>query len=380
MFKNEKLDEALGVAPEGEMRHVSQDKVERIVSPQKFKLEQTLVERALNSNGKITPLVIDSNATGGLGLSNPSIFNDGDGKIIGNVRNVSYTLHHCEKDMNFQTPWGPLNYVRPDNDATLRTTNFLTYMNNDNIQQWFQVQTKSLDHVPIWEFIGLEDARIVRWDGKLFICGCRRDVKSNGESRMEMSEIKIDGTEAKEVSRIRIPPPNDPDAYCEKNWMPILDMPYHFIKWSNPTEVVKVDPTPVKKYNSELETDLVWAKSCETVHIGEEKLNVEYDPRGSSQVITIGDYRMAITHECEFWYNRKEDRDAEYYHRFIVWDKDWNIQQVSPLWKFLNGKIEFCCGMAQDGDDILITFGYQDNSAFLVRLPLEEVQSILRGQ
>ena len=82
----------------------------------------------------------------------------------------------------------------------------------------------------------------------------------------------------------------------------------------------------------------------------------------------------------EFWYNRKEDRDAEYYHRFIVWDKDWNIQQVSPLWKFLNGKIEFCCGMAQDGDDILITFGYQDNSAFLVRLPLEEVQSILRGQ
>ena len=38
MFKNEKLDEALGVAPEGEMRHVSQDKVERIVSPQKFKL------------------------------------------------------------------------------------------------------------------------------------------------------------------------------------------------------------------------------------------------------------------------------------------------------------------------------------------------------
>jgi len=36
--------------------------------------------------------------------------------------------------------------------------------------------------------------------------------------------------------------------------------------------------------------------------------------------------------------------------------------------------------MAQDGDDILITFGYQDNSAFLVRLPLEEVQSILRGQ
>ena len=106
MFTNEKLDDALGVPPDGEMRHVSQEQVNKIVAPHTFKMEKTLVERALNSNGKITPLVIDNNATGGLGLCNPSIFNDGDGKIIGNVRNVSYTLQHCERDMKFQTPWG----------------------------------------------------------------------------------------------------------------------------------------------------------------------------------------------------------------------------------------------------------------------------------
>tara|TARA_R110000751_G_scaffold263489_1_gene362744 strand:+ start:42 stop:1067 length:1026 start_codon:yes stop_codon:yes gene_type:complete len=341
-------------------------------------MTKTLVQRAINAGGKLSPLIIDKNSTGGLGLCNPSIYND-DGNILGNVRNVSYTLHHCEGDMKFQTPWGPLNYVRPDNDATLRTKNYLTYMDEDRIEKSFLIETGEQDIKPIWEFVGLEDARLVRWDGKLFVCGCRRDVASNGESRMEMSEIKIEGNSVREISRLRLPSPA-PDSYCEKNWMPVLDMPYHFVKWTSPTEVVKIDPTPVKKYNDELKTNLTWAKSVSVVYHGGDDVIEKVEPRGGSQVITIGDYRIAITHECEFWWSEKDDRDAEYTHRFIVWDMDWKVHAVSPPWKFMNGKIEFCCGMAKDGKDILITFGYQDNSAFLLRLPLTEVQKVIGGQ
>ena len=32
-------------------------------------------------------------------------------------------------------------------------------------------------------------------------------------------------------------------------------------------------------------------------------------------------------------------------------------------------RIEFTCGLALDGDDLLITFGYQDNAAFIMRWP-----------
>jgi len=46
---------------------------------------------------------------------------------------------------------------------------------------------------------------------------------------MELSEIEITDTEVKEISRLRIEAP-DVNSYCEKNWMPILDMPYHYIK------------------------------------------------------------------------------------------------------------------------------------------------------
>ena len=88
---------------------------------------------------------------------------------------------------------------------------------------------------------------------------------------------------------------------------------------------------------------------------------------------------MAVVHESYFWKNEKNDRDAVYNHRFVLWDKDWNIHKISPPWKFMNGKIEFCGGMARDGDDILITFGYQDNIAFLLRLPLTTVEEVIGG-
>ncbi len=45
-----------------------------------------------------------------------------------------------------------------------------------------------------------ETKTFVKWDGKLYMCGVRRDTKPNGEGRMELSEI-VDG---KEVSRFRI--------------------------------------------------------------------------------------------------------------------------------------------------------------------------------
>ena len=38
-------------------------------------------------------------------------------------------------------------------------------------------------------FVGLEDARVVRWNNQLYICGVRRDVYDNGQGRMELCEI-----------------------------------------------------------------------------------------------------------------------------------------------------------------------------------------------
>jgi hypothetical protein len=179
---------------------------------------------------------------------------------------------------------------------------------------------------------------------------------------MELSEIQLTDTEAKEISQFRIPTPVDKDSYCEKNWMPIIDLPYHYVKWTNGTEVVKVNP----------ETQI-----CEQVCLKEWKDLECADLRGGSQVIPFGEYRMSINHETFLYKSEAGRKDGTYRHRFVVWDKDWNIVKVSTQFSFMEAKIEFCCGLTPYQDDYLMTFGVQDNAAYLLRVSKETVKNFI---
>jgi predicted GH43/DUF377 family glycosyl hydrolase len=233
-----------------------------------------------------------------------------------------------------------------------------------NIVKSTKVDTSKLDVKPIWEFIGLEDARVVRWDGKLYLCGVRRDTTTNGVGRMELSEIEVSIDSVKEISRVRIDAPAPNTSYCEKNWMPVLDKPYHFIKWTNPTEVVKADPV---------------TGACETVVLQE--LNADYSGniRGGSQVIPWEDGYLCLNHITYLFKSELQRKNARYRHVFTKFDKDFKIQKVSKEFSFMEGEIEFACGMAQLNDDLLITFGFQDNASFLLRTPKTIVESLLNG-
>jgi len=320
---------------------------------------KNLAKQVIKNGGSIVPLIINSSETNGTGLMNPSIFND-NGKLILNLRHVQYTLYHTRG--KFENRYGPLAYLNPENDITLTTTNYFCSLDDNlSITSFNRINTSKYDITPIWEFVGLEDARLVRWDNKLYICGVRRDTKINGEGRMELSEIKILDNKVTEISRFRISAPiNDDTSYCEKNWMPILDIPYHFVKWTNPTEVVKVDPIK---------------KTCTQVFLSTD-YSSKRDIRGGSQVITIGDYRVAITHEVDLWQNKNNNKEATYRHRIVTWDKDWNIVNVSDEFDFMTGYIEFCCGLAIKGDNVLVSFGYEDNAAYLLKIPLNYFKTL----
>ena len=203
-----------------------------------------LAKIALERGGTLTPLKIPSKETKGTGLCNPSLYLDKDGTLLCNIRHVGYILYHSENKQQFQGRWGPLAYLHPEDDKHLRTTNYLCTLNKKTleVETYRKVDTSLLDQEPVWEFIGLEDARVVRWSDKLYLTGVRRDTKPNGEGRMELSEILTDQKNVKEVSRHRIQPPGNIESYCEKNWMPINDMEHCYVRWTNPTEIVKVDP------------------------------------------------------------------------------------------------------------------------------------------
>ena len=326
--------------------------------------ELNFVKLAIQNKGSIHPLMIPSKDIKGTALTNPSIYVDGD-KLLVNLRNINYTLYHSEK-RKFEHPWGPLVYIHPENDLHLRTWNIMCEMNDDmSIKSYHHIDTSKFPNKELWEFVGLEDCRIVRWDDKLYMTGVRRDLDTIGTGRMELSEIEITENGVKEINQHRIPTPGhhvNEGSYCEKNWMPILDMPFHFVKWTNGTEIVKYD---------------IQTNTTETVLVRDWKNIGTIDLRGGSQVITFGEYRMCLTHETFLSRSPAGRKDGLYRNRFVVWDKDWNIVKVSRQFSFMNAEIEFAVGICEYGDDYLMTFGFQDNAAYLLRVSKKFVQNYI---
>jgi hypothetical protein len=322
-------------------------------------MENNLCKKIVNSGGNLVPLIISKEFSGGTGLMNPSIFVDKE-KILINIRNINYILWHNEGDQQFNNRWGPLCYLHPENDQKLKTTNFIVELDDNlNIINYKKVNTSELDSpAPLWDFHGLEDARLIKWKNEFYLSGVRRDTTPNGVGRIELSKLN---QHYLEIKRTRIEPPKSKVfSYCEKNWMPILDMPFHYIKWSNPTEVVKIVEN-----------------QAETVFLSKNIIPDLPDFRGGSQVIPMGKTRIALVHQVNLFNNRLNQKDGIYRHRFIVWDDDWNIVHISKPFSFLTGNIEFCCGMAFYKEDLLISFGFQDNAAFLLRVPKIMVERII---
>lgn len=310
------------------------------------------VKLALENGGIIKPLLIPPHELSGPSCMNPSVLVVDD-KILVNIRNVNYTLYHSEMNV-FEHSWGPLVYVHPENDLHLRTVNYILEL-DDNLDMIYysKIDTSKFDtYEPQWEFIGLEDVRLIEWNGKIYGIGVRRDLDKVGTGRMEFSEFEFFETEVKEISRYRIPGPPPDNEYCMKNCTPIQDKPFTLLKWTNPTALMKFYPD---------------GKSSEVITTNEYKSGYA-DMRGGSQVIKYKDGYISLIHETYLYRSEQDKKNATYRHRFVVWDKDFKEQKFSKIFSFMNIKIEFCCGLAEYKDDYLISFGVQDNASYILKV------------
>ena len=315
-----------------------------------------LVEKAVEHGGKLAPLAIP-NTFGGM---NPSVFIDKDGDILVNVRVVNYILYHSENKQRFPSQWGPLAYLHPEKDQRLVTENYLVRLDNDLVMtDCTKVEMLDL-HQPIWEFVGLEDARLVYWDD-YYLIGVRRDTTTNGVGRMELSKVELDKENwiVKEVDRKRIPAPAPDNSYCEKNWMPVLDRPYHFVKWNSPVEVVEFDGTQTKQVSLR------------------QGVQPSKDQRGGSQLIKWGNCYISITHEVDLFKNYLNQKDGIYRHRLCVYDDQLNLVGLSKEFSFLDFRIEFCVGIAEYEGDLLVSFAVADNAAFVLRTPRVIIEDLI---
>ena len=198
-------------------------------------------------------------------------------------------------------------------------------------------------------------------NGKFYMTGVRRDTTTNGVGRMELSEIIITPEKVQEVSRVRIPAPGRNDTYCEKNWMPVLGQDsFKYVKWCTPTEVVEY-----KDGKTTVEA------------LVPHPFVFQADLRGGSQLVPFEDGYLAITHEVYLHRSDLGAKNATYRHRFVKFNKNFSIIETSKDFSFMDAHIEFCCGLALKDDKFLISFGFQDNSAFVLEMHKDTVNDFI---
>jgi hypothetical protein len=110
-----------------------------------------------------------------------------------------------------------------------------------------------------------------------------------------------------------------------------------------------------------------------------EGLEASTEQRGSSQVLKWGEHYIAVTHEVVLFKNYLKQKNATYRHRLCVWDKDFKLIGLSPeSFSFLDGQIEFCAGAAEHNGNLLVSFGFVDNAAFVLEIPNIVVESMIK--
>ena len=292
-------------------------------------------------------LVIDVDE--GWSRFNPSIASRPSGGYLVTVRSSNYRLVDGEY---VDARGGPIGIVR--------TVNHLVHL-DDDLAVLGAMRIPSIPSAPGVDsaIVGLEDIRLVLHDDRWRATAATRDQDPQWVSRIALLELGMgpDAVRSTAVMATIVPGP-DPGRH-EKNWMP-------FVVDDDLLVLYMCDPTVVAR-------------------IGHDRLAVvesatEGPPgsggfRGGSQGVDIGDGYLFVVHEV---LDRPDGR--LYAHRLVLLESivgRWTITAMSAPFHFIEPGIEFCAGLAVDGDRALLSFGFADATAWIAECRLEELRDLL---
>jgi glycosyltransferase involved in cell wall biosynthesis len=281
---------------------------------------------------------IDWKPADGYAPMNPSVCVV-DGRRLVLVRTVNYTV----------TPQGQ--YPTLDGSGIIRTHNHVLEMDSTwKISETTEIVDAS--GIPRTKFPveGFEDCRLwISPTGEFRASTTVRDLTESGHC--EMAILTLDaGWRATHVDVVR----DYEGAQTQKNWMPVTDRPWSFVYSCDPTVVIE------RRSPATVETHRSTPAECLA------------DLRGGSQVIPFEDGWLALTHEVAWRPERV------YLHRFVRFDADFRVTAVTDPFYFEHVGIEFCAGLARDGERLVASYGVDDARAALAFVDPAAVTRALR--
>lgn len=210
-------------------------------------------------------------------------------------------------------------------------------------------------------FTGLEDIRLVVWNGILYGIGFRPDVVT-GKVIVQLVEYNEDLT----INRSWFLNTN---KSMEKNWQPVEDMPFTFMYDPDKSYILTLDINELK------EADNI---NNPTIINDIETPDFTFSISGSTQLIKLKDGRfVSICHTGHRYTGNDLFEHWVYNHYFVVYDENLNRIWTSEPFRFVADCMEFTCGMCHHNNDLYISFSMLDGITNLMTIPFDTFHDIL---
>jgi tetratricopeptide (TPR) repeat protein len=289
--------------------------------------------------GDVVTRRIDVPVPEGWETTNPSVAADGD-ELLAIVRAV-----------NFRVKRGN-HYPTTDPDGVVRTRNYLARLDREwNVLDYSPLADDTATGRYDFPVEGFEDCRLIRIGDDRLAAATTRDRNPAGICQMAL--LTVDNSSLTDLVLLSEWEPRR----HEKNWMPFeRDGELFFLYTASRTVVLRYDPE---------------RQAVERVAAGPGSLALA-EARGSSQGARIDGGWLFLVHE-----NLGTFADRRYAHCFIRLSDDFVVTDASPRFRFQNGPIEFCAGMALLDDRLYISHGFMDRRALSADLPLAAALGLL---
>jgi Glycosyl transferase family 2 len=247
-----------------------------------------------------------------------------------------------------------LQYTVDDAEGVFRTTNYLASLTPElriqDVQRVDDVMFRP--EPPPFPVSGYEDARLVRHCGSWWFSATVRDHNPRGTCQIAL--LRLEDAAVAEEHLL-----SDGRSRDEKNWMPVAtDDP-------RPRFVYSLSPTVVLRYD-----DGAAAVVPDVIRPGPA---IARTFSGGSQVIAVDDGHLCLIHDRVNF----DDGSRIYHHRWVWFDADWRLSRLSPPFTIQEPGVEFAAGLARRGEDLIVSYGFQDRQAWLATVPLAEVLPLL---
>lgn len=252
-----------------------------------------------------------------------------------------------------------------DTVATIgtRVKNRMFMAKLDKNWQIVESSLKELDFSECGQFLrGPEDGRLYWQNNAWHILSVMREPHISDDIP-RIANYRLDGTKA---VLLKLHTEGDLQP-VEKNWMPFYRKPSDCDYIYNAVSVYKSEHGKLyRREKTELASEII---------------------RGGSSLWPVEDFNLAIVHEVDTrevtkYSSRKfgvvTRTERTYFHRFARYSADGTLTHLSDRFKFSDTDIEFAAGLVVAEDEVIVSYGYKDVAAYLGKIKLDAVLTMLK--